>query len=100
MLQVAPTSALIRSFDGFKEETHTGIDGRDYTLDDEHRQSVKTSQDFNNLTNTGQFSNHVQEKRNQRHKAQVQGRDGSIALSGPLREDETLRAFASDDRAQ
>ena len=74
MLHFAFTSALIRSLDSpneLKDETHTSVDGRDHALDNDDRQPVKTSQDFNNLANRRQLGDHVQEERNKRDEAQV-----------------------------
>lgn len=78
----------------------TSINGRDYTLNDHDGQRVKASQSLNDLSDSRQLTNHVQEQGNERHEAQIQHGDDAVSLTSPLREDETLGASSPDDRTK
>jgi type IV secretory pathway VirB10-like protein len=78
----------------------TSIDSGDSAFNNDDWQSIETCQEVDNLLQCRQLSYHVQENCNQCTRAEKQSRNRSMSLPRPLRQDEALRTFPSDDRSQ
>ncbi|GKT95252.1 hypothetical protein Ct61P_13102 [Colletotrichum tofieldiae] len=83
-----------------KDARHTGVDGGDDTLHYHDGQPVQARQSVDDLADGGQLCDHVQEQRDERHEAEVQHGNRTIALPRPCRQDEPLRGLAADDGTQ
>jgi hypothetical protein len=78
----------------------TCVDGGDGAFYDNDWKSIQTSQKRNDLLQCRKLSDHVQENRNHRTRAEKQARNSSITLARPFREHKSLGTLASDNGAQ
>lgn len=89
-----------RHFGGISGARRTSVDGRDDAFHNDDREAVQSREEVDHLSDGRQFRHHVQEQGQHRHEAEVDGRDDSIALPGPFRQDKALRTLAADDGAE
>jgi hypothetical protein len=75
----------------------TSIYSRDDAFDNHDWQLIKPSQGIDDLPKGRQLRHHVQEQRDQGQEAEVQHCHGSVALSRPLSQDESLGTLAAND---
>mgnify|MGYP003624093959 CR=1 len=82
------------------EKQPTCVDGGHSTLHDNNWQSVQAREESDDLLQCRELRYHVQKHGDQRASAEEEPCDCSIPLSCPFRQNETLGAFASDDRSE
>ena len=78
----------------------TGVDCSDRTLNNDDWEAIQASEETDDLANSRKLTDHVKEQREERHEAQVQHGNCSIALPRPLRQDEAFGTLSADDGAQ